>query len=110
MKLKDIYMGLNRGESYILRKELEIKQSLFDKGQLRYFVPSANLYITDYDNIGWCHYGSSAEKNTLKDLEWLIENIFEGDYDFVAVSEARKDRRYGVDNLKENAIIYEGVK
>ena len=29
------------------------------------------------DYIGWCHFGSSANKFTLRDLNWIIRVIFE---------------------------------
>lgn len=35
------------------------------------------LYLTDYGNIGWNHYGSSANKCTLKELKWIITKIFD---------------------------------
>lgn len=35
-----------------------------------------NLYLTYGNFIGWEHYGSSAVKNNLEELEWLIDVIF----------------------------------
>lgn len=31
----------------------------------------------DHKWIRWNHYGSSAEKNTDRDLKWMLENIFD---------------------------------
>lgn len=98
-KVKQLYDGLNSGKQYILRRDLESKQRLFDSGELRYFVPTANLYMAD-GYIGWRHYGSSANKNTLNELQWVIDAIFKGDDDFVDMAEAEKDVRCGVDNAR----------
>ena len=35
------------------------------------------LYRTANGNIGWEHFGSSANKFTLHDLRWIIETIFD---------------------------------
>lgn len=101
-KVKQIYDGLNAGKRYILRRDLANKQALFDGGKLRFFVPTANLYMTN-GYIGWQHYGSSANKNTLKELQWVIDVIFNGDDDFVDMADAEKDVRCGVDNAKRGA-------
>lgn len=98
-KVKQLYNGLNNGKRYVLRRDLESKQKLFDSGELRFFVPTANLYMAN-GYIGWRHYGSSANKNTLKELQWVIDVIFKGDDDFVDMAEAEKDVRCGVDNAK----------
>ena len=34
------------------------------------------IYKTTQGNIGWRYFGSSANKNTDRDLRWLLENIF----------------------------------
>lgn len=34
------------------------------------------LYLTNGGFIGWTNFGSSANKNTIKDLEWILDNIF----------------------------------
>lgn len=98
MTTYELYKGLNNGKRYILRKELDSKRNLFDNKQLRFFVPTANLYLTN-GYIGWRHYGSSANKNTMGDLQWVINVIFDGDNDFVDMEEANKDERCGIDNL-----------
>lgn len=36
----------------------------------------SKLYLTRCNNIGWESFGSSAIKNNLKDLTWLINTIF----------------------------------
>lgn len=38
---------------------------------------SGCLYMTFQGSIGWTHYGSSANKCTLKDLLWIITTIFD---------------------------------
>lgn len=35
------------------------------------------LYLTLGGYIGWSHYGSSACRMNLRDLNWTIRNIFE---------------------------------
>lgn len=35
------------------------------------------MWISDYGNIAWRHYGQSANPNTLRDLKWVITNIFD---------------------------------
>ena len=35
------------------------------------------IYKTLQGNIGWNYYGSSANKNTNRDLRWLLETIFD---------------------------------
>lgn len=38
---------------------------------------SYNLYVNKYDPyIFWHYYGSSANKKTLKNLNWIVRNIF----------------------------------
>ena len=34
------------------------------------------LYKTTQNNIGWRNYSSSANKNTIESLKWIIETIF----------------------------------
>lgn len=65
--LNTIYNDLNNGFRY--GKDFiypDIKYPFFD----------CVLYITNFNNIGWSHYGSSANKNTLKNLFWIITVIF----------------------------------
>lgn len=65
--LKTIYRNLQNGGGY---------------GHMitnvRYPFFQWNIYLT-YDQvyIGWQNAGSSANKNTLDDLDWIIRNIFE---------------------------------
>lgn len=44
---------------------------------VRYPYDHKVLYRTLYGNIGWCHFGSSANPMTLRDLNWVIRVIFE---------------------------------
>lgn len=60
-----IYRELNAGRRYG-RDILNVTYPYF----------SSALWITECGNIGWRHYGSSANKNTKKDLKWIIEIIF----------------------------------
>lgn len=70
--LETIYNELNAGAVY----GRDITQyASGKKPRFPYF--DANLYITPAGFIGWTHYGSSANKNTIHDLEWILENIFE---------------------------------
>lgn len=59
--LKQIYINVNAGKAY---------------GKNYTWGYSVNLWLTTYGNIGWEHYGSSCEKNTLKNLNWIIKEIF----------------------------------
>ena len=38
---------------------------------------TGKIYLTEFGNIGWEHYGSSAIKNTDDNLAWLITHIFD---------------------------------
>lgn len=60
-----IYRDLNAGRRYG-RDILNVTYPYF----------SSALWITECGNIGWQHYGSSAERNTKKDLNWIIKIIF----------------------------------
>lgn len=60
--LKNIYHNINNGCIY---------------GKYQKYGADYNLYLTVNGNIGWCHYGSSCNKNTLKDLKWIITTIFD---------------------------------
>lgn len=44
---------------------------------VRYPYFKWNLYLTSKIYIGWTNAGSSANKNTLEDLAWIIKTIFE---------------------------------
>lgn len=62
-ELKEIYNNLNSGVIY---------------GKMYNYGFSSNMYVSVGGKyIVWNNYGQSAEKNTLKDLAWLIETIFE---------------------------------
>lgn len=49
----------------------------YDNKPYRYPFFGSALYLTPAKNIGYTHYGSSATKLTLKNLEWIITVIFE---------------------------------
>lgn len=44
---------------------------------VKYPFFSEVLYKTCGNYIGWTHYGSSANKNTKKELAWIISVIFD---------------------------------
>lgn len=44
---------------------------------VRYPYDHKALYQTVHGNIGWSHYGSSAESMTMRNLNWTIRTIFE---------------------------------
>jgi len=61
-ELKEIYTNLNNGIKY---------------GKMYTYGFSYNLTLSlNGKYICWQHYGSSANKNTLKELAWVIETIF----------------------------------
>lgn len=79
MDVKTLYKGLQDGKRYILKSSFLLACELYANGTHRYFEPRAQLVkIDDADGswIAWRHYGSSANKNTLEDLEWLLRVIF----------------------------------
>lgn len=92
-KIETIYDGLNSGKKYILRRNLELERKLYDSGEHKYFIPEVNLYKHG-DYICWRHHGQSANRNTLKELEFVIDVIFKDDNDFVDYDEAKNDERY----------------
>jgi len=51
----------------------------YDITSVKYPYFQEVLYITPGGYIGYTNYGSSAVKNTLADLVWLIETIFKTD-------------------------------
>lgn len=44
---------------------------------VRYPYDHKVLYQTAHGNIGWSHYGSSAESMAMRNLNWTIRTIFE---------------------------------
>lgn len=76
MTTKELYIGLNSGKRYITKNRFLLAARLYVDGDWRYFIPGAQLYITAGNYIGWNNAGSSANKNTLKDLQWILDNIF----------------------------------
>lgn len=91
MTIKELYIGLNEGRRYMLKSEFLAEAQHYAEGVHRFFAPWAQLYITEDaggEYIGWRHYGSSANKNTLENLEWILKNIFKCEAaDFVEVPE-----------------------
>lgn len=64
--LHRIMEHLRNGGSYAERVE-----------NVRYPYDYKVLYRTVHGNIGWSHFGSSACRMNLRDLNWTIRNIFE---------------------------------
>lgn len=60
-ELEEIYNNINNGKVY---------------GKNYTWGYSINLWLSDKGNIGWQNYGQSWNKNTLKELKWVIEEIF----------------------------------
>ena len=76
-KLNEIYNNLQAGITYGEDMDKEhhswITYPYFDT----VLWLMANSPHTAEEVIGWRHYGSSANKNTLEDLKWILDNIFE---------------------------------
>ena len=72
-KLNEIYNNLQKGKVYgeYIQNRLTNKRDLF----------WSTLYIVLGNNgqkyICWRNYGSSCNKNTKKDLQWVLTNIFQ---------------------------------
>lgn len=64
--LRHIMEHVRSGGSYAERVE-----------NVRYPYDYKVLYQTVHGNIGWSHYGSSAESMTMRNLNWTIRTIFE---------------------------------
>lgn len=62
--LKEIYRNLNNGYSYVQYVK-NVKYPYF------HYVLSADHYF-----IRWNNYGSSANKNKITELNWIIKEIF----------------------------------
>lgn len=73
--LHDLYIGLNNGKRYCLRSRFLSEAQLYASGEHRYFTPQIAM-SADPEYIYYTHYGSSAIKNTIEGLEWLLEFIF----------------------------------
>jgi hypothetical protein len=75
-KLKEIYNNLQAGITYGEDMDKE------HHSWINYPYFNAVLYLTANspgsaeEVIGWRHYGSSANKNTEKDLKWILDKIF----------------------------------
>lgn len=65
-----------------MNKQQQIKEikRLLNKGnriQVNCYNDSIKLWINDNKYINYIHYGQSAIKNNLKDLNWLINTILD---------------------------------
>lgn len=87
LTIDHMYDGLMRGYKYVLKSTLRYNWEAFNEGRLRYFTPGSSDYIVLGDEkdgtpiFMWGHYGSSANKATKNDLEWLLETIFKCESD-----------------------------
>lgn len=79
--LKTIYKNINAGKEY---------GYMFNNVTYPFF----NTVLSVSENnkyIRWQHFGSSANRNTIDDLQWIIETIFETTpEEFVKKYECRK--------------------
>ena len=66
--LRDVKAGYRYGKDYTW--------NYYENKPYRYPYFGSALYLTPSGNIGYEHFGSSAIKATLRDLEWLITVIF----------------------------------
>ena len=89
---KRIRENINSGKVYGKTYKLD---------SLRYPYFSEVLYLTPMNNIGWTNFGSSANKNTLKDLLWIIETIFQ-------MTPSEFEKEYECKTEKEIENIYAG--
>ena len=74
-KLQEIYDNLQKGISYGEDMDKEhhswITHPYFSEA-IYLFTGENNLQ----EYIGWTHYGRSAGKNTVEDLKWILDHIF----------------------------------
>lgn len=86
--LREIMYNLKAGKRYG-KFVVNVKYPYFDT-VLSY---SESIYNrAPYDLICWSHFGSSANKATLKELNWIITVIFKlSPADFVSIYELRED-------------------
>lgn len=63
--LKEIYGNINSGKKYghVMKN---VKYPFF-----------ATVLTANEQYIFWQHFGSSANKNTIENLAWILESIFE---------------------------------
>lgn len=78
--LHDLYIGLLDGKRYCLRSRFLTEAQLYASGEHRYFTPDVALRA-DHEYIYYSCYGSSAIKNTIDGLEWVLECIFKCEAD-----------------------------
>lgn len=70
-KIMTIYRNLIMGKKYV-----ELLPKVFVQEDLWKTVLSFGHDLDGTPIWRWCHYGSSAERATLANLEWLIRDIF----------------------------------
>ena len=80
MDIKELFQGLQDGKRYITKSSFMLEAELYASGKHRYFIPQAQLFLIDdidgQKKIKWHNFGSSAHKNTIDGLEWLLKVIF----------------------------------
>jgi hypothetical protein len=72
------------------------------------------IYKTMQGNIAWKYFGSSANKNTNRDLRWLLETIFEdcetvvpAEYSYYHINYVPTDKQYsGIDMSRSHPNVY----
>lgn len=66
--MSDLKAGYTFGKDYTW--------DYYNMSPYRFPFFKAALYITQRGNIGWTNFGSSANKCTFQELEWIITEIF----------------------------------
>lgn len=110
-KLKEIYNNLQAGITYGEDMDKEhhswITYPYFDT----VLWLMANSPHTAEEVIGWRHYGSSANKNTVKDLKWILDVIFEmTPTEFLQKYIKNTDSKLEESVIKESAESYEDYR
>ena len=88
--LERIYKNLNNGGYYGRMFPAKVRYPFFD----------TVLWISTSNYIYWHHYGESANKNTLEDLEWVINVIFNmTPSEFVKTYHVRQNNMHYLDEI-----------
>lgn len=78
MGINELYDELQNNVDFMLTKELKRHWEMVKDGESRYFVPTRNLSLSDDKKyIHYQYFGSSAVKNRIESLKWLLTTIFE---------------------------------
>lgn len=97
-KIKDIYKKLNNEDAVLLASfaPFEDLRALVFAGQIKIYN----------DFIYWHYYGSSADKNTLTDFKWILNNIFDDCKNFCLINKNKYfnicESYYDIEREKDN--------